>query len=65
MKMRINHEANPSLHVGIRVTDSAGNIYDEVFLIQVTNVDEPIADFLLLDHKVVEQSPNSALVERN
>jgi Ca2+-binding RTX toxin-like protein len=58
----LNFEAAASHQVTVRVTDTAGSTYDEVFTIGVTNVNEAPTDIALLGTSVAEDSAAGTVV---
>ena len=58
----LDYESATSHQVTVRVTDSAGNTYDEVFTINVTNVNEAPTDLALSADAVAENSANGTVV---
>ena len=58
----LDNESATSHQVTVRVTDSAGNTYDEVFTINVTNGNEAPTDLALSADTVAENSANGTVV---
>ncbi|MDZ4852896.1 MAG: cadherin domain-containing protein [Pirellulaceae bacterium] len=58
----LDFDTQSSHSIGVRVTDSAGNTYDEVFQILLTNVNEPPTDITLSPSSVAENAPNNTLI---
>jgi hypothetical protein len=57
-----NFEAKPSYSVRVRVTDSAGLFFDEVFAISVTNVNEAPTDIALSASTIAENASATATI---
>ena len=58
----LDFESNTSHSVTVRVTDSGGLTYDEIFAIGVTNANETPTDIALSSASVVENSANGTIV---
>lgn len=58
----LNFESNTSHSITVRVTDSAGNAYDEAFTINVTDVNEAATLISLTPNIESENTSNNALV---
>ncbi len=58
----LNFEANTSHSVTVRVTDSAGNTYEEAFTINVTDVNEAATLISLTPNSESENTTNGAVV---
>ena len=58
----LDYETATSHQVTVRVTDSAGNTYDETFTVNVNNVNEAPTDLALSANTVAENSANGTIV---